>query len=131
MVETEFRCSECGRLLAVVESGSLTVKCPRCKALNIRRPATRWNQYTPKELDEIARVPVDACPEGKEPDWFAVLFSAWSQVGLTPELEESIESKVNALTNLSLTRGVSLDDLAAKVGKLPGVVEGWRNILTV
>ena len=33
---TDFRCSQCNRLLAKIEgTGTVEVKCPRCKAMNL------------------------------------------------------------------------------------------------
>ncbi|MHB9146814.1 MAG: zinc finger domain-containing protein [Symbiobacteriia bacterium] len=121
----EFRCSECRRLLAKVQSGTFTVKCPKCGTLNTRNQAPRWKTYTPQELEEIAGVDVEKCPEGKERDWFAVLFSAWSQPGLSPELNDTLEKQVMRLTDLAWVRGSKLED--APLGT--GAIENWRGVL--
>ena len=48
MKQEEFRCSACGKLLFKVDgdgaAGSISIKCPRCRAFNVLRPVQSPNQ---------------------------------------------------------------------------------------
>jgi phage FluMu protein Com len=52
----EMRCCECGRLLFKIEDGGLTgtlsIKCPRCRTFNVLRPSSPSPKIAHERLSE-------------------------------------------------------------------------------
>ena len=62
--QTEIRCCDCSRLLFKMEpdalNGALSIRCHRCKAMNIFRPTRAPN-------DERAKRPIIKGPDNEDP----------------------------------------------------------------
>ncbi|WP_074963584.1 Com family DNA-binding transcriptional regulator [Aliiroseovarius crassostreae] len=62
MRQEEIRCTNCARLLFKMEigglSGTLSIKCPRCRSINILRPSQSPN---PERRERAGKEPQCGC----------------------------------------------------------------------